>query len=173
MSWPRRGVGHELPVEVRAELGARAGRVLAVGRDERAEGGWMIVGRTALALTTAYGGDLRLRPWHDVDGGSWDHETFTLTVTWVDDEPPWLVVLRGDSPTPEAFRERVQASVVLADQVDIGPRRRARVVVRRDLATGELIGQIVMGRDSSTTDTELITAASAALSGLKEQVGMA
>lgn len=181
-----------LPLEVRAALGDRVGRVLAWGPDSHS-GGAFVVGQSALALVSLPGGmpslsatspvdtgddsaaqapDVEVRPWHLVDGGSWDPEAFTLTITWVDGRRPTRVVLREDSPAPEAFRERVQASVVLADQVDLGPKRRARVVVRRDLASGDLLGQTIFGR-GTTADEQLRAAAKQALNRLKEQVGLA
>ena len=40
---------------------------------------------------------------------------------------------------PETLRERVQASVVLAQRIELGPRRTAKVALRQDLATGDLV----------------------------------
>ena len=76
------------------------------------------------------------RPWHLVDAGLWSGEDGSLRVTWVDGERPARFVLTEPGMLPETLRERVQASVVLAEALDLGGRRTARVVVRKDLATG-------------------------------------
>lgn len=184
-----------LPPEIRSALGDQVGRVLAWGPDSHS-GAALVVGLAAMALVRVPGwasagvsdgvatrpvdtGDepdgssasVDVRAWHLVDSGRWDPETFTLTITWVDGRRPTRVVLKEDSPVPEAFRERVQASVVLVDQVDLGPRRRARVVVRRDLASGDLLGQTIFGR-GTPPDEQLRAATGLALNRLKEQVGL-
>ena len=53
---------------------------------------------------------------------------------------------------PETLRERVQASVVISEAIDLGNRRTARVVVRKDLATGELLSQALLGPGVRSTD---------------------
>ena len=53
--------------------------------------------------------------------GRWSEEG-ELVLTWVDGVPPVRVVLDEPGMLPETLRERVQASVVLAETVSLGPR---------------------------------------------------
>jgi hypothetical protein len=112
------------------------------------------------------------RPWHLVDAGSWSHDAYLLTVTWVDRQRPAQWVFKEATLLPETLRERVQASVVLAHHVDLGERRRARAVIRQDLATGELVEQVVLGRNVRAADPGVEEQTQAALAYLKEQVGL-
>jgi hypothetical protein len=112
------------------------------------------------------------RPWHLVDAGRWNAEASSLSVTWVDGERRGRWVLDDAGGFLQALRERVQASVVLGEPVDIGPGHTARVVVRRDLADGRLLGQTILGRGVSPEDPAVRVATEAALAGLREQVGL-
>jgi hypothetical protein len=113
------------------------------------------------------------RPWHMVDTGSWVDESARLTVTWVDRAPASVWELGEEPGTfPQVLRERVQATVVLADEVDLGSKRRARVVVRRDLATGALLSQTILGRGVRSTDPGVREQTASALDRLREQVGL-
>jgi hypothetical protein len=89
-------------------------------------------------------------------------------VTWVDGARPAQWLLGDSSLVPETLRERVQASVVIAQRVELGNRRRARVVIRQDLATGDLLEQVVLGRGATLPDPAI----DAALADLREQVGL-
>lgn len=70
------------------------------------------------------------------------------------------------------LRERVQATVVLSDEVDLGAKRRARVVVRKNLETQALLGQTILGRGVRSTDPEVREQTREALDRLREQVGL-
>lgn len=118
-------------------------------------------------------GELVLRrPWHEVDAAVWQSEDDLLTVTWVDGARParW----RFEEPTLllETVRERVQASVVLAQRVPLEPRRSARVVIRQDLAMGTLLEQAILGRGVPATAPGVAEAVRAGLAQLREQVGL-
>ena len=69
--------------------------------------------------------------------------------------------------------ERVQASVVLAQRVELGERRSARAVIRQDLASGELVEQVVLGKGVRPDDPGVEPQTAAALAYLREQVGLA
>ena len=71
---------------------------------------------------------------------------------------------------PETLRERVQASVVLVEAVDLGGRRTARVVVRKDLATGHLLSQAVLGPGVRSGDPGVSEQVRAGLARVREQV---
>lgn len=112
------------------------------------------------------------RPWHLVDGGTWSHDDFTLTVTWVDGARPQQWVFRESTALLAAFRERVQASVVLAEVVPLGARQ-ARVVIRKDLSDGTLHDQTILPRGARLSDPGVAEAVADARARLREQVGLA
>ncbi|CCH78556.1 DNA primase [Nostocoides japonicum T1-X7] len=169
----RRRHGHGIPTEARAVVAARPGEhVLSVAHDDASDA-TLVAGRFGVYAVRPDGEVALERPWHLVDGGAWDHETFTLTVTWVDRHPRTRWVLKVPNAFPETFRERVQASVVLTDTVSLDGRRTARVVLRQDLATGEMLGQTLLGRGVRSSDPGVIEQTEAALDRLREQVGLA
>lgn len=173
MAWPiRRPRGAAaLPAAVLASVELLPGeRVLAHAVAE-GETTSLVVG-TARLYAVPPAGDALARPWHLVDGGSWDHDNFTLTVTWVDGHRPRQWVLRESTAFLAAFRERVQASVVLAESVDLGNGRSARVVIRKDLADGTLSDQAILGRGVRLADPGVAEAVGDVRSRLREQVGL-
>lgn len=161
-----------LPASVRAALELGSGeRVLSWGRVE-GSGTTVVATNHALYAVDAAGARILHRPWHEVDGGTWSAELTQLTVTWVDGSRPSQWVLGASSLVPETLRERVQASVVLAQRVELGPRRSAKVAIRQDLAGGGLVEQVVLGRGARADDPELRARTEAAAAYLREQVGL-
>ncbi|WP_377643230.1 hypothetical protein [Oryzobacter terrae] len=157
-----------------AAEGAPADRLLAWA--ETADGSTVVAGRHRLHVTTPVPDAAPVvalsRPWHLVDAGSWDGESDTLTVTWVDGERPTRLVLPEPGQLPETLRERVQASVVLAEAVDLGNRRTAKVVVRKDLATDRLLSQAVLPKGVRSADPGVSEQVRAGLARVREQVGL-
>ncbi len=120
----------------------------------------------------AHGGDLAGgKPWHLVDGGKWDPETDRLSVSWVDHTPASSWRLSEPGGVPDAFHERVNASVVLVEQVQLDRERRARVVLRRDLSSDRILAQTIVARGCDPDDPQLVAATEAAAARLAEQVG--
>ncbi|GAA1894305.1 hypothetical protein [Lapillicoccus jejuensis] len=167
-----------VPPEVRRAVEGPSGeKVLAAARDVET-GVWLVAGATHLSLVdpgaVAESGELAVtwsRPWHTVDTGSWQRESSRLTVTWADGSRPGQWGLGEEALFLQVLRERVQASVVLTEELRLTGRRTGRAVVRQDLATGELLEQVVLGR-STREDAETRAAADEALARLREQVGM-
>jgi len=112
------------------------------------------------------------RPWHLVDAGLWSGEDGSLRVTWVDGERPARFVLADPGLLPETLRERVQASVVLSEAIDLGNRRTARVVVREDLTTRALLSQVLLGPGVRSTDPGVAEQVRVGLARVREQVGL-
>ena len=112
------------------------------------------------------------RPWHLVDSGTWSGEDALLTITWVDGEPVTRFALTAPGALPETFRERVQASVVIAETLDLAGRGAARVAVRKVLGTGELVSQVVLGRGVRSTDPGVREAVRSGIARVREQVGL-
>ena len=162
-----------LAPEVRAGLGLDGGeRILSWGVEEAT--GTTVVATNHRMYAVAAGGEAVMRrPWHEVDAGTWSSELGQLTVTWVDGTRPSQWTLGVTSLVPETVRERVQASVVLSQRVDLGRRRMARAVIRQDLATGALVEQVLLGKGTPAHDPEVSQAADQALAYLREQVGLA
>ena len=164
----------DLPAEVSAALDlARGERVLAHATDELT-GGSVVATTWALAVVRPDGVLELRRPWHLVDAGVWQHEVSTLTVTFVDGTRPTQWTLGGQRTLlPEVLRERVQASVVLAQRLSVGERRTARVAIRKDLQTGSLLSQTLLGRGVRAADPVVQEQLSRALAELADQVGLA
>lgn len=167
----RRAIG--APGAVRAAVPLGAGeRIIAWAPDEQS-GGHVVASTHHLSAVGRDGALLWQRPWHEVDAGIWQSDSGLLTVTWVDGRRPAQWLLREASRIQEALRERVQASVVLADEFRVlEGRRRVRVVIRQDLATGALIEQTVPGRGVDPSDPEIAREAAERLARLRAEVGL-
>lgn len=128
-----------LPSDVAAHLGT-GDRILAAAA---LPGG---VRAVALASTIAVVGPDGVRwrrPWHEVDHGSWDEADLAVTIRWIDGGQS---VLRFDGEPPraflEAFRERVQSSVVHVEHLELRGGVTVRAVIRRT-AHGSLLSQVI------------------------------
>ncbi len=151
------------------------GERLLAWADETATSTTVVAGRHRLyAVRRApAGASVTLsRPWHLVDSGTWSGEDALLTVTWVDGEPVTRFALTQPGALPETLRERVQASVVIAETIDLAGRGTARVVVRKVLGTGELVSQAVLGRGVRSGDPGVAEEVRAGLARVREQVGL-
>ncbi len=164
-----------VPEVVRRSLSLERGeRVLAFGRDDNT-GRYVVVTSYRFAVVDADGAAPSVdRPWLEVDAGHWDPDTWTLTVTWVEGGRSAQYTFRQqDTRLPETFHERVQASVVLASPLGLtGPRRSGRIVIRKDLRTGELREQVVLGRQTPAEDPAVVRRVREVGAQLREQVGL-
>ncbi|MFP3712711.1 hypothetical protein [Puerhibacterium sp. TATVAM-FAB25] len=135
-----------LPDDVRAALDLPRGeRPLAAGA--LAPGGWAVATTAELAVVDAGGAVVVRRPWAQVARAAYDPQRQAVTVEWVDRSPDTRLVLPDvdRSALPLVVRERVQWSVVLAEEVALPGGRSARVAVRR-AADGTLFSQALAGR---------------------------
>ena len=131
------------------------------------------VAASRLALYVLSDGTVARTPWADVDRGSLDAATRTLTVRWVwggadrftfhDD--------RGSARFAQTFRERVQASVVHATTVALPAGGQARVALRRD-EDGELFTQVVADEGVDLADPEVTAAVDRAEDALRASAGL-
>ncbi|OLT15016.1 hypothetical protein BJF80_11700 [Serinicoccus sp. CUA-874] len=169
---PERAPG-DLPAQVRPDLAPRE-QVLASAQED-AGGAWLVLTTFRLLEVGEDGGVLLERPWHEVDTGAWDPDLWALSVAFVDrlDGRQWVLQRRtGPGAVPQVFRERTSASVVLLRSVDLGPRRGARVTIRKVLPTRELVEQVLWGRGADQEDPELAAAVRSARVELRDQVGL-
>ncbi len=163
-----------VPADVAAAIAPEEHEKLLAWAVEDTTGVTVVAGRHRLYAVAPGPDGLHLglsRPWHLVDAGLWSADG-ALRVTWVDGEPAARFVLAEPGQLPETLRERVQASVVIAESVDLGSRRTARVVVRKDLATGALISQAVLGSGVRSTDPGVSEQVREGLARVREQVGL-
>lgn len=171
MAWlARREPGHGPPAGVVKAGAIGRERMLAstrVGPGERwvlaTSHGLVEVGPDAQAVTR--------RPWHEVDAASWSREASTLTVTWVDGSRPAQWALADERLFLQVVRERVQASVVLVEEVALPGRRVVRAAIRQDLTTHGLLEQVVLGR-GGPLDRPAQAAVERAFVRLREQTGI-
>lgn len=173
MRLPLPSVRRAVPVPPAVAAAARLSRRerLLCGAKDVDTRAWLVASNHALALVGTDGGLVWKRPWHEVDHGSWHQESALLTVTWVDRSRHGQWRLGDERLFLQTLRERVQASVVLVEELQLGGRRTGRAVIRQDLATGDLLEQVVLGRDVPADD-EVAAESRRALAWLREQVGM-
>lgn len=135
-------------------------------------GGLVAVTTWALAIVAPDGTVSVHRPWHEVQTAQWDGDTGALSVLWFDARHPLQIAIPQSRPFLQALRERVQASVVLTSELALGLGRTGRVAIRADLATGELMEQVVLGRRTRADDPDVAEAVLSAVNYLREQVGL-
>ena len=169
----RRATQADLAPAIAQALGlAKGERVLAYAVDDNT-GAHVVATTYALAVVTSTGERTLRRRWLSVDAGSWEPETATLTVTWVDGRRAGQWSFRDQQTLlPETLRERVQGSVVLSTRLMLGDKRSGRVAIRQDFATRELLAQTILGRYTRADDPEVQAHVHAALAHLKDQVGL-
>lgn len=169
MAWWRRE--KDRTPQVTVDLGP-GDRVLA----RQLETGGCVVVATMheLVLVHPEAGELARKRWLDVDAGSWENLTSTISVTWVDGSraAQWTFPDGGGTRFAEVFRDRVQASVFVDAPVEGPERRYGRAAIRKDLRTGELVPQLVWDRSVRRTDPQIQTLGQAVLNTLAEQSGL-
>ncbi|MCU1536716.1 MAG: hypothetical protein JWP82_1067 [Humibacillus sp.] len=160
-----------LPPAVRAAVPLSSGaKVLAWATDDRSSD--YLVATTHRVALVGLDGDLRwARPWHEVEAATWQGESELLTVSWVDGSRPDSWHVTEPSMIQQTVRERVQASVVLADEFRTTGRRTVRVVVRQDLASGEILEQVIAGKGARVDDPAVVAEAAERLSRLRAEIG--
>lgn len=162
----------QLPPEVQQQLDLpKRERVLASAVD-KLTGAHVVATNWHLTVVSA-AGNVTARPWHQVDAGQWEPQTWSLTVTWIDGERPgqWTFGPQ-DTRLPETFHERVRASIVLAEELALEGRAKGRVVVRRDLQTDSLLTQTVLGRGARADDPQVQDAVERTTAYVRDAVGL-
>lgn len=167
--WFRRS---PLPDDLRRALPlARGERVLASAQlpDDR----WAVATTADLAVVGPAAGDVvSRRPWCDVDRGVFDPERAELAIEWVDAAPDTVLRLLDAERTsfPQALRERVQWSVVLAETVAV-PGGDVKVAVRRT-ADGRLFSQAIAGTGVDLDDPRVARVVDATESRVRGASGL-
>lgn len=160
-----------LPAATRTAVPLDAGeRVLAWARDGQTAA-HVVATTHHLALVGADDVLVWRRPWHEVEAGTWQGDSSLLTVTWVDHGAPSQWLLTEPSMIQQTLRERVQASVVLADEFRTAGRRTVRVVIRQDLASGAIVEQVIAGKGARVDDPAVAAEAAQRLARLRSEIG--
>ena len=127
---------------------------------------------TTWSSSTPTAGSSGAAPWHEAESGTWQGESSRLTVTWVDQGVPAGWHLTEPSLLQQTLRERLQASVVLADEFRTAGRRTVRVVIRQDLASGALLEQTIPGKGADLSDPQVAREAAERMARLRSEVGL-
>ncbi|HWV77211.1 MAG TPA: hypothetical protein VN027_07840 [Isoptericola sp.] len=166
--WFRRS---PLPDDVRRDLPLdRDERILAAAElpDER----WAVATTADLVVVGPGTQVVTRRPWCDVDRGVFDPERSELSIEWVDSAPDTVLRLVDAERTafPQALRERVQWSVVLAETVAV-PGGDVKVAVRRT-ADGRFFSQAVAGTGVDLDDPRVARVVDATESRVRGASGL-
>ncbi len=166
MRWPSRRAS-AVPSDLRVRLGIPAReRILAWG------GRPHVVAATERAL---YVEEPRERlGWDVVSKAQWDDPLLTIQIAAHDGRPARTLRLRVEASgdLPAAVRDRVTASVVMSEFVDLGDGVRARMVARRAGDDAPIRWTVVFESGVPADDPELQARASAALAELRSTLGI-
>ena len=154
------------------ELGLEPGERVLASCPDTVSGDHLVVATFSLVVADPTGEVTLHRPWHLVDTGSYDNEADVLHVSWVDRAPDLALNVGAHRPFLMAFRERVQASVVIAESVEIDDRPIARIVIRKDLAADRLLDQVILARGVRLDAPGVRPRIASARRQLREQVGL-
>jgi hypothetical protein len=165
-------IERRLPKRVLDELRVRPGeRVIGWGSRTSAAGDVLIAVATDAALYLQAPQD-RI-PWDRIAKAVWQEPE--LAVTAVDESGRMVptIVIRLDEPRdlPAAVHDRVTASVVVSERVDLGDERKAMMVARRS-ADGQIRWTVVFDAGMDPRDPELRAAADEALARLRSALGI-
>lgn len=141
-------------------------RVIAWGR---AEGGG-VVGVSTKALYVPEGGALVRVPHEKIAAATWDDPH--LHVTLVGSGAHYRLVLDDAGEVPPALRERVTASIVISEHVDLGEGAGARITARRSPGADTLTWNVVFDPGIDPSDPELRARADRAIVTIRASTGV-
>lgn len=113
-------------------------------------------------------------PWDRVVRSSWDDPTVDMVVQ---PDPaaesfPIRLTLVEHGSLPVVIRERVTSTIIIQDRITFGRDGGARVVARRDSDSGEIRWSVVLDGGLDAGDPQVRAAADAALSDLRDSLGI-
>lgn len=141
-------------------------RVLAWGRGD----GYVAATDQALHIETP----LERLGWDLITKATWEQPTLVVTVEAAGGRPARTLRLRVEESgdLPAAIRDRVTASVVATEMVDIGDGVMARMVARRASDDAEIRWSVVFESGVDPRDPQLQERARAALDELRTSLGI-
>jgi hypothetical protein len=166
-----RGGDVRLPPSVRAVLGAD--RPLSWAEDD--EGGWVVGTRDRLHLVSA-DGTTQSWGWETVHRADWDKEAETLTVEPVQEYAAPVVRHVRRLPEPgdlvPLVRERVTATVLVQQRVQVRGKQGFRVIGRRPPTGGEVVWAFELDEGLDPDDPVVREATERALAEARASVGL-
>jgi hypothetical protein len=133
-------------------------------------GGWAVATPASLRAVLPTG-HLVNRPWTDVDHVAWDADSRMLAVWWVGSRQASPLEVEEGSFLPEVVHERVRASMVLSQDVDVPGGGTVRVALRR-ADDGTLSTQAVPGRGVRMKDPAIAALVERARARLRDEAGL-
>lgn len=162
-----------LPLSIIDALPLRRGeRILAHATDRHTQA--RIIATTYdLAAVLDDGNVVWRHPWRDVQTGVWEPKTRSMTMAWTDSARglQWQFD-DGDERFVQVFRERIEASVLIAVPLEQDDQVIGEAALRRDLASGTLVPQLSYVRGVRRSDPQVTAYADRVLDSLKEQAGL-
>jgi hypothetical protein len=163
-----------LPGDVRQLLGIGAGeRVLAWGSGPGGESSDVSFAAATQRALYLQSGDERL-PWDRIGKATWDESVLELTILDASERPvrQLRVPLTDARGLPAAVRDRVTASVVISETVDLGGGAGALMVARRGSDDDVIRWSVVFDPGLDPGDPVLQRAAADALARLRDALGV-
>jgi hypothetical protein len=166
-------LGDRLPSDVRRSLGLHRGeRILAWAPGEADE---TVVVATDRALHTRGWADDRHVPtrlaWHAILRAAWEEPVLSV-VPLSAAGAAFHLELAAPGTLPAAVRDRVSASVLVQERVELSGGRGARAVARRDSDSGEVRWAVTFDAGLDPADPLLRAEADAALARLRSALGV-
>ena len=163
------GRGTRLPAGVTTRMGIDPREKIVSWGSHGAAGGEKYLVATDRALYLNEAGE-RLA-WDRITKATWDEPILELVVAGPPTRRLRLTVDRsGDLPA--AVRDRVTASVVVSERLDLGGGQGATAVARRSSEDGSIRWSVVFDRGLDPSDPTLREAADSALSDLRDSLGI-
>lgn len=164
-------LGNRLPGSVVAMLGIGPGeKVVAWGTTSDATQSTVVAATDRALYVQAVGERL---PWDTIAKATWSDPDLDLVITSPDGRPRSMRVRIDDSrDLPAAVHDRVTASVVVSERVDLGNGAKALLVARRSGDSGEIGWSVVFDAGLDPSDPALRAAADDALARLRDSLGI-
>jgi hypothetical protein len=158
--------------EVLRELGvARGTKIIAAGTAlDTNDGPRLQVVATLVGLHVT-GWDQPLR-WDHIESASWDEPILDLVITGAEGSRLQQLRLDRAGELPAAVRDRVTASVVTSERVEVAEGRFATFAARRRSDDGEIHWTVVFDSGLDPDDPNLRAAADATLNELRQSLGI-
>ena len=161
-----------LPAAASATLGVPAGeKVIAWGSTPNGDETAYVVGTDRALYAVALGGRTA---WSRISKATWEEPV--LSVTILDDagrpRRPLRLRVEESNDLPAAVYDRVTASVVVSERVELRPGAKALLVARKGSDSGEISWTVVFDAGLDPRDPELRRAADSALADLRGSLGI-
>ena len=113
-------------------------------------------------------------PWDTIIRATWEEPVLQLTITDGAGGPPRVLAVELDQSRdlPAAVHDRVTASVVVSERVDLGGGAGALMVARRGSDDGVIRWSVVFDVGLDPADPDLRQAADEALTRLRDSLGI-